>query len=190
MVLLLEPSSTYRIEIVTDAQALLDKLRHADGVGPVDPSSEDLGRELDARGRRILTRIALAADEHPLIAAARWSVAPPTSPGAAWSATIVLEGTLPHGVRHLTWSYGWTFAKYAFSVRRPDGSSSTEWLDGDQLSAPVPWNMRLLHCHEPPSPRSTWCWALRTSCLAVSIMCSSCSAFICSAAGRDSSSLR
>jgi len=134
----LGPSAAYHVEIVTDAQALVDKLRRADGAGPLNPATDDLGRNLDAHGQRIMTRVALAADGRPVSASTRWRIAPPTSPGAAWSATIVLEGLLPTGVRSLTWSYGWTFAKYAFSVHRRDGSSSTEWLDGDQQSAPVP----------------------------------------------------
>ena len=136
--LVLQRSGTYRVEIATDAQALLDKLRRIDGLGPVTLAEDDLGREMDTRGHSIMARAVLAADRRPLAAAARWRVTPPTAPGAAWAATIVLEGTVPAGVRHLTWSYGWTFAKYAFVVHRPDGSSSTEWLEGDQESAPVP----------------------------------------------------
>ena len=135
--LALERSRTYRVEITTDAQALLDKLRRIDGLGPVNPTADDLGGELDKRGHSIVTRAVLAADQRPLAAAAHWRVTPPTSPGAAWSATIVLEGTVPAGVRTLSWSYGWTFAKYALVVHRSDGSSSTEWLEGDQPSAPL-----------------------------------------------------
>ena len=119
----------------------------------MNPATVDLGRDLDARARRILTRVALAADGRPLSASIRWRIAPPASPGAAWSATIVLDGTLAKGVRSLTWSYGWTFAKYALSVHRRDGSSATEWLDGDERSAPVP-----VERAAPALPRTAIAW--------------------------------
>ena len=48
--LVLERSGTYRVEIATDAQALLDKLRRVDGLGPVNPAADDLGREMDHAG--------------------------------------------------------------------------------------------------------------------------------------------
>jgi hypothetical protein len=37
------------------------------------------------------------------------------------------------GARQFTWNYGWTFASYSLTVR-----NATEWLEGNQTSAPFP----------------------------------------------------
>ena len=62
-----------------------------------------------------MTRAVLAADRTAAGCGGTLARHSPDISGAAWSATIVLEGTVPAGVRTLTWSYGWTFAKYVFS---------------------------------------------------------------------------
>jgi hypothetical protein len=59
------------------------------------------------------------------------------APGAAPRATIVLTGPIPPGAQRFAWSYGWTFASYALTVRGdPSKPAATEWLEGGQTSRP------------------------------------------------------
>ena len=52
-------------------------------------------------------------------------------------ATIRLTGQIPSGAGQLTWSYGWTFASYALTLRSAaDENPATQWLEGGQSSAP------------------------------------------------------
>ena len=52
-------------------------------------------------------------------------------------AHITLSGEVPTGARQLSWRYGWTFASYALVLRRADGASETQWIEGGDGSAPL-----------------------------------------------------
>jgi hypothetical protein len=68
-------------------------------------------------------------------------------------ATIHLSGEVPRGARRFTWTYGWTFASYALTLRSAGATVSTVWLEGGQTSVP-------LSLAAPPSPpggvRTAW----------------------------------
>ena len=69
-------------------------------------------------------------------------------------ATIRLTGQIPPGARHFTWSYAWTFASYAMTVRRAASENpATEWLEGGQTSAPF-----ALTSPAPPVDRLGTAW--------------------------------
>src|SRR5262249_39640048 len=90
--------------------------------------------ELEGVFRR---RVMLAFDG----ASAQPSIQVSVTPGNATSApaaTIALTGDVPSSARQLTWSYGWTFASYALSVRRAGHQeATTQWLEGGQTSHPI-----------------------------------------------------
>ncbi len=95
----------FDIEIVTDAATLAEKVGFDDG------------------GARFLKRVKVMFGG---------VAAPVVSYSAAGGqATVRLKGTVGDGP--FTWSYGWTFASYAFTVR----GGATQWLEGGQVSAPL-----------------------------------------------------
>ena len=113
---------TYQIEIVTDGDALTEKLQSVTGRAIVD--------------QQFLNRAVLKIDDR-VMQPEVWTVVTPAGDDLSPAiATVSLNGSVPADARRLTWSYGWTFASYAFSVERR-GGASTQWLDGDQTSAPV-----------------------------------------------------
>ncbi len=138
----------YRIEIVTDAQTLADKMALA---WKETPGNSLGGPKSDQRfagfGELLLRRVAIRLDGVTAEPTAAYSVSA-SSPGVPASMTIKLSGAIPAGTRVLQWNYGWTDTAYAFAVHRTTGDDPTVvWLEGGQESAPV--------VLDPPSP-SHW----------------------------------
>ena len=135
---LLDADRRYEIELVTDAAALVEKLEAAAGRAP--GSGDDPARQqamlatLDELFRRRLTASFDGTAIHPAIV---YAVASPVDALSAAVATVHLSGEIPPGARTFTWSYAWTFASYALTVRSgPSGVPATEWLEGGQASTP------------------------------------------------------
>lgn len=126
----------YRIEIVTDAQALADKLALAAGrTSAKVAAADDLARRIDALGALFLDRTSLTFDSARVRPNLSVAVAAAVAGGAP-VATLQLTGAIPPGARTLQWAYGWTYASYALSLHRPeDTQATTEWLEGGQPSA-------------------------------------------------------
>jgi len=129
---------TYDVEIVTDAAALVEKLEAS--AGSPSPSGihpirlQSLLAHLDDRFRQ---RVKIAFDGSDVRPAITYSVAPGIDAVSAPIATIRLTGQIPPDARHFTWTYAWTFASYAMTIRRgPRENPATEWLEGGQTSAP------------------------------------------------------
>jgi len=145
----LAEDGTYDIRLVTDAAALVEKLSVAHGRASSQETNptrlQVLLSQLDAVFRR---RVSLAFDSASIDPAIAYSVA--AGDGlAAPIATIRLTGTMPSGAHAVRWSYGWTFASYALTVRRgPNRQPVTHWLEGGQTSpaiditAPAPDRLR------------------------------------------------
>lgn len=133
--------NTYRVEVITDAAALLEK---AEAVADVEPS--EVGADAAALERHLLalsnvldSRIHLtfdAADVRPALAL----TVVPAADAVTWPlAHLVLTGPVPTGASHFTWRFGWTFTSYSLSTHMPLArEASTTSLEGDQLSAPIP----------------------------------------------------
>jgi hydrogenase/urease accessory protein HupE len=135
---LFDEGGTYDVEIVTDATALAEKLDASAGGSALSESTparlQSLLSEFDATLRQ---RIAIAFDGSKARPSIAYSVAPGTDAASAAIATIRLTGPIPADARHFTWSYGWTFATYAMTIRRaPSEHSASEWLEGGATSAP------------------------------------------------------
>lgn len=138
--------STYKIEVATDANALIRKLAAASGSASPDAAgAAELQRLLKGFDAQFRQRVRVAFDGVNTDSAIEYSVNPA-------AAVIRLSGLIPRGARTFTWNYGWTFASYAFTVRNgASASSSTEWLEGSQTSAPFALN-------SPDSPSRFTAW--------------------------------
>jgi hypothetical protein len=131
----LDAQGHYRVDIVTDAPSLVEKLEALSGGTPApDRTAAQLEVSLSHLGDVFRKRVTLAFDGarvEPAIAVA-------VSAGDAMSApraAIALTGGAPPGAKTMSWTYGWTFASYALSVRSSGaGDAATEWLEGGQTS--------------------------------------------------------
>jgi len=129
----------YQFEIVTDATALAEKLEASTGAPlPANMKAAALQSLLVEFDERFRQRIKLSFDDVAVRPAITYAVEPPIDAASAAAATIRLTGEIPQGAHHCTWSFGWTFASYAMTVRRTVSEEpSTQWLEGGDTSAPV-----------------------------------------------------
>ena len=107
---------TFRITIVTDGQALLEKLWSMQDVAQTD-TQVNRHRFL-AFQQTFLDRIVIKFDTHvvrPTVDAVFTSPVDETSPSIA---TVTLAGQVPANARQLTWKYGWTFSTYSLEIQR------------------------------------------------------------------------
>ena len=130
---------TYDVEIVTDAASLVEKLEASSGgLSRADTSPARLLSVLTNFDETFRRRVKIAFDASEVRPAISYSVAPAIDAVSASVATIRLTGQIPPEARHFTWTYAWTFASYAMSVRRAASEKAAiEWLEGGQSSAPV-----------------------------------------------------
>src|SRR2546426_5471804 len=135
---LLQDGRTYDVEIVTDAAALVEKLEASTGGSlPTDIGPARLQSLLTGLDETFRQRVKIAFDASNVRPAIAYSVAPGADAASAAVATIRLTGQIPPDARHFTWTYAWTVASYAMTIRRgPRENPATEWLEGGQTSAP------------------------------------------------------
>jgi hydrogenase/urease accessory protein HupE len=135
---LLHESRAYDIEIVTDAVALVEKLESSTGSPlPSDIRPAHLQSLLAGFDEPFRRRVKLAFDGSDVRPAIAYAVAPGVDVASAPVATIRLTGRIPPDARRFAWTYGWTFASYAMTVRSAASDNpSTEWLEGGAQSAP------------------------------------------------------
>jgi len=131
-------AGAYHIAVFTDAAALVQKIAAASGAtSPDGAGPAELQSLLESHDERFRQRFQIAFDAaktHPEI---EYSVKPGAGAASGAVAAIRLSGQISPGARRFTWSYGWTFASYSMTVRNGvSGSPSTQWLEGNQTSAP------------------------------------------------------
>lgn len=80
-------------------------------------------------------RIVLFVDAHEV--RARTVAYHPPSPGDDTLATYRLTGSMPRDATRLRWLYGLVADPYPLEIRRPDGSSTIEWIEGTNWSAVI-----------------------------------------------------
>ncbi len=156
---LFQEGRTYDVEIVTDAAALVEKLEaSAGGSSPADTRPARLQALLTSFDEKFRQRVKLAFDASEVRPAIVYSVAPGIDAASAAVATIRLTGQIPRDARHFTWTYAWTFASYALTVRSAASENpATEWLEGGQSSAPF-----ALTSPAPPVDRLGTAWRYLT----------------------------
>jgi hydrogenase/urease accessory protein HupE len=150
---------TYQIEIVTDAAALVEKLEVSSGSSsPAETQADRLENLLRSFDETFRTRVNVAFDGVEVQPTAAYFVTTAIDNPSAASATIRLSGQTPSDAKHFTWTYSWTFASYALTVRRASSESAvTEWLEGNQTSAPI-----ALSVPSPPTDRLGIAWRYLT----------------------------
>jgi hydrogenase/urease accessory protein HupE len=148
---LFEQGRTYSIEIVADAVSLLEKLEASVGSSaPLGTDPAHLQNLLVSLDERFRSRVKIAFDASHVRPAIAYSVVPGSGTGAAAVATIRLTGEIPPNARHFSWTYSWTFASYAMTIRNAaSGDPATEWLEGGQSSTPFA-------LASPPPPPGRW----------------------------------
>ena len=125
----------FRIEIVTDAQALMEKLRAVQGTS--GPAAQLDRQDFVALQRSFLDRIAIAFDSQLVRPTVDAAFTPAVDDTAAPVATVTLSGRVPPHAHQLTWKYGWTFSTYSLALQRHGAEPRTEWLEGGDESAPI-----------------------------------------------------
>ena len=151
---LFQAGRTYDVEIVTDAVALAEKLEASAGSSPADTRPDRLQSLLISFDEAFRQRVKMAFDASDVRPAIAYSVSPGIDAASAAVATIRLTGQIPPGARHFTWTYAWTFASYAMTVRgAATENPATEWLEGGQNSAPF-----ALTSPAPPVDRLGTAW--------------------------------
>jgi len=148
---------TYDIEIVTDALALADKLVASTGApARTNLPPSDLQPLLAGFDETFRQRVKIVFDTTEVRPAITYSITPANGPASVPGATIRLAGQIPQGVHYFTWTYAWTFASYALTLRSK-GGATTQWLDGEQTSAPAK-----LSSPPPPDSRLATAWRYLT----------------------------
>jgi hydrogenase/urease accessory protein HupE len=152
---LFQDGRTYDVEIVTDAAALVEKLEaSAGGSPPADIRPDRLQSLLTRFDEQFRQRVKIAFDATNVRPAIAYSVSPGIDSVSAAVATIRLTGQIPRDARDFTWTYAWTFASYAMTIRSAASENpATEWLEGGQSSAPV-----ALTSPAPPVDRLGTAW--------------------------------
>lgn len=153
--ILIQEDRTYQVEILTDATALAEKLQASvPNSPPIDDCPTCLQSLFAGSEERFRQRVEVAFDAQEARPAISWAVAPGLDALTPALATIRLSGAIPPEARHLTWSYGWTFATYALQVQRAAAEAAvTEWLEGGQTSTPY-----TLASPTPPLDRLDTAW--------------------------------
>ena len=129
--------TSYEIEIVTDAAALVEKLETLSGESiqsGLDAAA--LQKQLQAHDSLFRWRFALTFDGAAIQPEIHYAVAGIATATSSPVATITMAGGLPPGAKQFAWTYAWTFATYSLTVRET-GAETTEWLEGGQVSAPM-----------------------------------------------------
>ena len=153
--MLFQEGRTYNVEIVTDATALVEKLETLAGRSlPAGVQADRLQSVLADSDETFRRRFTLTFDGSEVRPAIAFSVSPGVDASSAPVATIRLTGQIPPAARSFTWTYGWTFASYAMTVRSAASENpATEWLEGGQTSAPF-----VLTSPAPPVDRLGTAW--------------------------------
>ena len=152
---LFQEGQTYNVDIMTDAAALVEKLEaSSEQSSPADLRPGPLQSALVRFDEKFRQRVKLAFDESEVRPAIAYAVSSGSDAASAPIATIRLTGKIPPGAGHFTWSYAWTFASYALTVRSAAAENpAAEWLEGGQRSAPF-----ALTSPAPPFDRLRTAW--------------------------------
>jgi len=139
---------SYQIDVLTDAASLTEKLAVMAGQdvpGEIDPAG--LQHRLEGYDQEFRQRVKIRFDGVE------------TRPAITYGGgTIRLSGRIPDRARQFVWSFGWTFASYAMTVRsEASGAAATEWLEGGQSSTPF-----ALAAPPPPIDRVGTAWRYLT----------------------------
>ncbi len=133
-----DESRTFDIEMVTDASSLNEKLTAFSGSGAAPPTdAAHLQASLQSFDNLFRQRVKIVFDGVETRPAISYSVVPAVDSTSVPAATIRFTGEVPPGAGKFSWSFGWTFASYALTVRSALAANpAIEWLESGQASTP------------------------------------------------------
>jgi hypothetical protein len=134
----LQGNGQFVLDVANDPAWLLLRLEPFAGGGtpPTNPAShpdERLAQLADV----FADRIVLFVDAHEVRASTVEYIPPRRNLGPAADtplATFRLTGSMPREATRLRWLYGLVADPYPLEIRRPDGSSTVEWIEGTNWS--------------------------------------------------------
>ena len=141
MHLTLARDGAFTLRMAHDPAWLLLRLEGFGGGPPstaVDERTRD--RRLAELAPLMIDRVVLFVDGAEVRSATAEYIPPPTvaPPGQFALASYVLRGQLPESARTLRWYYGLVLDPYPLTITAADGTSLTEWVQGDAWSTALP----------------------------------------------------
>ncbi|MEZ5417512.1 MAG: HupE/UreJ family protein [Vicinamibacterales bacterium] len=132
---------TFTLRLAHDPAWLLLRMESFAGGGgtsPSDPAARDA--RLRALAPEAIDRVVLFVDGHEVRPTASEYAPPPdvVPDGQFALASYTLRGRLPASARTLRWYYGMVADPYPFTLTLADGSTATEWVQGDAWSTALP----------------------------------------------------
>ena len=135
------PDGSFALRLAHDPAWLL--LRMETFAGGTPTSTTDAAAR-DARLRALapqaIDRVVLFVDGHEVRpVAAEYTPPPQVMPAGEYAlASYTLRGRLPAGAHDLRWYYGMVADPYPLTIDLADGTSKTEWVQGDAWSTTLP----------------------------------------------------
>jgi hypothetical protein len=141
VVLTFEADGTFLLEIANDPAWLLLRLESfAGGAVPAGITSNARDARLRDLSQVFVDRVVLFVDGHEVRPASAEYLPPrPQTSADALPPLAVfrLRGRMPPHVRTLRWLYGLVIDPYPLTVRRVDGASHIEWINGSDWSGTI-----------------------------------------------------
>jgi hypothetical protein len=132
--LTLAADGRFDLEVANDPMWLLLRLEtFARGSVPANLTPEQRDQRLAQLTSVFADRIVLFVDAHE-VRATTVEYLPPRDPSPTALAAFHLTGSMPRDATRLRWLYGLVGDKYPLEIRKPDGTSTIEWIDGTNWS--------------------------------------------------------
>ncbi len=133
------PDRSYEITVVTDGEALAEKIESLSGrVLEQGTATDKLLAIITGADEVYRQRVKIAFDDATDRPAISYAIASAPGPGTAPPATIRFTGRVPESARKFQWSYAWTFATYSLTVHTAGAAQpATMWLEGGRASTSI-----------------------------------------------------
>jgi hypothetical protein len=135
--LTLAADGRFDLEVANNPMWLLLRLEtFAGGSVPANLSPAARDARLAQLTSVFADRIVLFVDAHE-VRASSVEYVPPRDASSAALAAFHLTGTMPREATRLRWLYGLVAGSYPLEIRKPDDTSTIEWIDGTNWSSVI-----------------------------------------------------
>jgi len=132
--LTLAADGRFDLEVANDPMFLILRLEtFAGGSVPANITPAQRDARLAQLTDVFADRIVLFVDAHE-VRATTVEYVPPRDSSTTALAAFHLTGTMPRDATRLRWLYGLVADKYPLEIKKPDGTSTIEWIDGTNWS--------------------------------------------------------